>query len=107
LNFFAGEFDIEDARGNECAHGVAQVIEGEQEPFPVDVAEVVGVEQAGLGLAAAGLAVGHLQLPAAGGGLGQHPQFGIRQPCDLAASMKPPTGMFTPVNCCCMAWPRM
>ena len=60
-----------DARGDEGAEVVAQMVEGEEEPLAVDVGEVIGIDDALLGLLLAGLAIGQLQLLARGGGLGQ------------------------------------
>ena len=65
------DFDGLDAGGNEGADVLAQMAPGEEEPFAVDVGQMIGVHHAQFGLAAAGLAIGQLQLAALRGGFGQ------------------------------------
>src|SRR5205085_6668042 len=59
------------AGGDEGAYVLAQVAIGEEEPIPVDVREVVGIDDAALGGRAAGLAVMELEFAAFGGGAGE------------------------------------
>src|SRR5512135_1137248 len=59
------------ARWDKRTDVFAQMVVGEEEPFAVDVSQVIGVDEALLGLALARLAVRQLQLLPRGGCLGQ------------------------------------
>jgi hypothetical protein len=67
----AGVADGFDARGNERAEVVAQMIERKEKPFAVDVGEVIRIDEALLDAPLAGFALGQLQLLARGSGFGK------------------------------------
>ena len=67
----AGLFDGFDAGGNKCANVLAELVEGEEIPFTVDVCQVIRVDAALFGLFLAGLAISKFDLPLGRGGFGQ------------------------------------
>src|SRR5437870_64477 len=67
----AGLLDLFDASRDERANVFAQVIVGKEEPFAVNIGQMIGVDDALLGLFVSRLAIGQFELTARGGGFGE------------------------------------
>ena len=72
---FAGGLYRFDAGRNKGAHVLAQVIERKEEPFPIDVGQMIGIHQSPFGLLLARLAVTESDLLALRRGLGQRIEY--------------------------------
>src|SRR5947209_14479525 len=68
---FPGEFDGLDTRGRKGANVVSQMVEGEEEPFAIDVGQVIWINHTRFGLLLAGFALGQFDMLALGGGFGE------------------------------------